>query len=473
MQPTARVWVTLALAGLLSTLAVVAGRPELLGGVVVLGTVLLGRQVLFIRRAGSTLSGLTVEQTTDRDAVQSGETTLLSVTGLRHDHSDLSVSLTVDLPITATCRSGSRTVTLPPGTERATETVVLEWPVAGSHAVGPPSVTLTDEWFTEELKWGESVGIVVQPPEPRRLHIGRGGDRYPPAYGEHDAGRIGLGLDPAELRPYQPGDTMKRIDWKATARLAEPHIRTHEARTDRTVLLVVDTRSTMATGGPGESKLAYLREVALSIASRARDQRDPTGLVTVTSDGVDSHLPSGTTPEHTATLRRLLLDLSTENGTTSSRNETQLVTRLAGEPGMAVTGDAFARTLEPFLADRDYAWRFDDRPLANGVTVATARESPPVWTLIATDDTNPVEVRAAVDIARAKAGHVLVLLTPSVLFEPAGMGNLEGAYRRYVRFEEFRSELDAIESVTALEVAPGDRLSSILSVDTRRAGVET
>ncbi|MGH2429924.1 MAG: DUF58 domain-containing protein [Candidatus Limnocylindria bacterium] len=55
--------------------------------------------------------------------------------------------------------------------------------------------------------------------------------------------RAGLFTDPARfagVRPYQPGDPMRRIHWRATARLGEPVSRRHEPVHERQVLLAVD-----------------------------------------------------------------------------------------------------------------------------------------------------------------------------------------------------------------------------------------
>ncbi|RZV10921.1 hypothetical protein BDK88_2132 [Natrinema hispanicum] len=83
-----------------------------------------------------------------------------------------------------------------------------------------------------------------------------------------------------------------------------------------------------------------------------------------------------------------------------------------------------------------------------------------IWTVICTDDSRPAELRETVSLARQGGNEVLVLLAPSVLYEPGGLADIEQAYDRYVEFEEFRRELARIDNVTALEVGPTDRLSA-------------
>ena len=48
--------------------------------------------------------------------------------------------------------------------------------------------------------------------------------------GDHRAASLGIALELAQVRPYQPGDDVRLIDWNTTARMAEPHVRLHVDR---------------------------------------------------------------------------------------------------------------------------------------------------------------------------------------------------------------------------------------------------
>ena len=91
------------------------------------------------------------------------------------------------------------------------------------------------------------------------------------------------------------------------------------------------------------------------------------------------------------------------------------------------------------------------------------------WTVLLTDDTHRTETRETAKLARRGSGRCLVFLTPTVLFEPGGLADLESAYARYREFEEFRRGLDSLDRVRAFEVAPGDRIGALLA-DRRRRG---
>jgi uncharacterized protein (DUF58 family) len=106
-----------------------------------------------------------------------------------------------------------------------------------------------------------------------------------------------------DLRAYVPGDEVKDIDWKATARHGEPLVKRYVASRRRSLVLVVDTgRNMAATAASGETKkdIAIMAAGALGyIASR---HGDVVSLVAGDEGGTVA-LPSGATEAH---LERLL-----------------------------------------------------------------------------------------------------------------------------------------------------------------------
>ena len=74
-------------------------------------------------------------------------------------------------------------------------------------------------------------------------------------HGMHRSRRVGLSLDFAEHRAYQPGDDIRAIDWNVTARFNHPYIKVFEEEREMTVMLVVDLSASQRFGTQGGSKV--------------------------------------------------------------------------------------------------------------------------------------------------------------------------------------------------------------------------
>jgi uncharacterized protein (DUF58 family) len=477
MQPTRRFRATVAVGGILAVAAVVYERPLLLVGAAGVGAWLLAVQVSFLRLLRRLDADLAVDQAVTPGRVATDRPADLAVTARLARPSPLSLAFEVRPPIPLRTASTDRALALAPGDEAGQLTVPVEPSVAGAFEVPPVRVTARDPFglFEETIERGPSPTLRVDPRAPRNVHVGQGGEQVATAYGEHDAGRLGSGLEPAELRQYVPGDAASHIDWNATARLAEPHVREYEAETDRETVLVVDQRASMGVGPNGETALAYAREVALGFLARARAAGDPLGLYAVGDDGVTERSPPSVTPDQYARLRTALADLAPTDGDGDGGGVSGPATvdrspAAARDRATLLDDDsAFARTLAPYFADTGtYVERVADDPLFATVETFVGRLQGTVWTVILTDDRHRAELREAVKVARRGDDRVLVFLAPSVLFDADGLADLDRAYERYRGFEEFRRDLDGFERVTAFEVAPGDRLQAVLSARTRQ-----
>ena len=98
----------------------------------------------------------------------------------------------------------------------------------------------------------------------------------------------GRGIDFEESRRYQPGDDVRLMDWRVTARTNEPHVKVFREERERPVFMVVDDRQAMHFG----TKLAFKSVVAaqaaalLGWASHARGDRVG-GIVFAEADHVE------------------------------------------------------------------------------------------------------------------------------------------------------------------------------------------
>jgi uncharacterized protein (DUF58 family) len=124
-------------------------------------------------------------------------------------------------------------------------------------------------------------------------------DRTRGTTGPHGSNRLGDGGDFRDIHPFQPGDRLRRIDWRATARYGltagELFVRRTTATADATVVIVVDSRDdigeNVADWGrntpsrKGLSSMDVARQAASSLASgyvRAGDRVGFQDLATIT-----------------------------------------------------------------------------------------------------------------------------------------------------------------------------------------------
>ncbi|MGH7582584.1 MAG: DUF58 domain-containing protein [Gemmatimonadales bacterium] len=111
-------------------------------------------------------------------------------------------------------------------------------------------------------------------------------------HGLHRSSRAGLSIDFAEHRPYQPGDDLRRIDWRVYGRTDRFYLKTYEADTNADVIFALDASASMDFGSTGYTKFDYARFLTASLAWLAQRQGDRVGLVTMSDDVLDVVPPS-------------------------------------------------------------------------------------------------------------------------------------------------------------------------------------
>lgn len=111
-------------------------------------------------------------------------------------------------------------------------------------------------------------------------------------HGLHRSSRMGLSLDFAEHRAYQPGDDIRRIDWRAFGRTDRHYVKEYEADTNAAVVFALDASGSMDFGSGPITKFHYARCLIASLAWLSQRQGDRVGLVTFTDDLADLVPPS-------------------------------------------------------------------------------------------------------------------------------------------------------------------------------------
>jgi uncharacterized protein (DUF58 family) len=196
---------------------------------------------------------------------------------------------------------GHRTTRLAPGAAVGGEVAVIDYAVTprsrGRHAFG-------DLW----LRVLGPLGLAWRPV---RLPLGRVVSVYPdlggappglageptaaPGPGRASRGaRLGRGegREFSALRHYLPGDDLRSIDWKATARRGWPVVREWQPERNQIIWMLVDCgRGLAARDGDGRTRLDRAVEAALALARAAAERGDQIGLI-LFGAGVERVVPA-------------------------------------------------------------------------------------------------------------------------------------------------------------------------------------
>ncbi len=89
----------------------------------------------------------------------------------------------------------------------------------------------------------------------------------------------GRGIDFEEVRAYLPGDDIRNMDWRVTARTGHPHTKLFREERERPVVLLVDQGPSMQFGTRGAFKSVRAAEAAALVAWAAVDNGDRVGGV--------------------------------------------------------------------------------------------------------------------------------------------------------------------------------------------------
>ena len=100
----------------------------------------------------------------------------------------------------------------------------------------------------------------------------------------------GAGLDFADLREYQPGDDVRKIDWNVTARMNAPYVRQYIEDRELTAWFLLDLSPSMAFGAPERHKESVMVDFMATLASLLTRNGNRVGA-TFYSDRVERTVP--------------------------------------------------------------------------------------------------------------------------------------------------------------------------------------
>ena len=137
----------------------------------------------------------------------------------------------------------------------------------------------------------------------------------------------GMGMEFDELRQYNPGDDVRRIDWNVTARMATPYIRRYQEERELTVFLAVDVSGSSDFGTTGQFKRELAAELAAVLSLAATTNNDRVGLLMFT-DRPELIVPPKKGRKHVLRMVRDLLVFTPEGRGTSIETALDTINRI-------------------------------------------------------------------------------------------------------------------------------------------------
>ncbi|MFA5862471.1 MAG: DUF58 domain-containing protein [Candidatus Thermoplasmatota archaeon] len=163
----------------------------------------------------------------------------------------------------------------------------LNAPLLGVYEIGPTDLRLEDPFglFFEErsVTASEPVWVLPRTEDLRKAALI---SKLPlPVLGDHQVNRPGDGFDFFALREYVPGDTMRQINWKASARSGKMMVNQMERVTAAEVTMFIDGRAVLNIGHEDTAPRVSVARAAASFIDFLFKSKD-TARVVIYSDHV-------------------------------------------------------------------------------------------------------------------------------------------------------------------------------------------
>jgi uncharacterized protein (DUF58 family) len=97
--------------------------------------------------------------------------------------------------------------------------------------------------------------------------------------GDYRSAFAGIGTELHQVRPYQPGDDVRRIDWNVTARTGQTHVRVELAERALVTWIVLDASASMGFGTADRRKADVAEGVAIAVGYAATRRGNRLGIV--------------------------------------------------------------------------------------------------------------------------------------------------------------------------------------------------
>jgi len=168
--------------------------------------------------------------------------------------------------------------------------------------------------------------------------------------GQYRSAFRGHGIEFEELREYVPGDDIRSIDWKVTARLGRPYVKRYREERELSVMLAVDVSASTRTGTKSQVREEIVAQVAALLTLVALRNNDKVGLVTF-SDRIETFHPPRKARSAVWRILHEVLSPEVSSSGTDIDGVCRFLNNVLGKPSIVfLISDFFATGYESSLA---------------------------------------------------------------------------------------------------------------------------
>jgi uncharacterized protein (DUF58 family) len=340
----------------------------------------------------------------------------------------------------------------------------------GDFPLSPLKVSFESWLFRDSLLFNDSAKLAVRVPIGQFLSRSYSSRQDQGSYSIL-AGKLlekGSGSDFSNLREYQPGESIRRIDWLKSRR--ENHLIVREYERDRTMptIFLIDVDESMGSESV-HSELGATINFAGSVIDLLTIDNERTGLVCFSREDVVQSLAPGMGVGHLAKMREQLSAVKPVKSSAFHR-QSFILMRDQYKAGRDIDREAGTSLLEPIIGEtmKDYAANIRDDGFARAILKAIRSSGGPCSLVIMTNLSMGLDsLMNGIRLADYYGYTVAVVLTPHIWYKEKGLVDTEKYYDVYVEIKDAIMRLRA-RSIRVVDMVPDESSGNTPSDSSRK-----
>ena len=174
--------------------------------------------------------------------------------------------------------------------------------------------------------------------------------------GLHKSPYHGFSVEFSDHRQYNPGESLRDVDWKIAAKTGRYYVKRYEEETNLRSYIILDHSRSMFYESQGTSKMAYATQLAAALAWLMISQKDAVGLVTF-NDQITNQVPPKAIRSYLAQIFGVLVGLQARESTDLYSNLSKIAESIRKRSLIIVISDLLDDPLQVLSAFKQFRHR--------------------------------------------------------------------------------------------------------------------